>query len=669
MLTTIAISLLLERIKHPDYKVEQLCTFMKKSGITISIEAIDEFFQYHGVERKNDFRLIILLTQLIDSLSNDILPATLFSGIFPEINFSSSVSDCPYCGKKLHLYKTVRRIVYTMHIGGIKTHEVFLVCGNKNCKNNIIYKSETLAKLIPKRSSFGFDILEYIGRSIYQRFRTEKEIVEELAQRNIKISASEVNCLSKKFVVYLALLHSKLKPIVKSHLQNNGGYILHIDGTSEGGSPHLFCGLDELSNFLLHSVKIRSENNIQISEFLEELKTGYGIPIAIVCDMSKAILLAIENTFKGEMMVFICHFHFLRDIGKDLLEEQYGIIRKVLKRYGISTALKAHCRRYLNQNTELASLCDKFIEMQKEADELDKPQTQALCYSLIQWVLDGKKQGQGYGFPFDKPHLDFYNRLSKMEDILQQWSSYSCGITTDAQKEISKILKDIKGALSDKKARNSSRVLKEKTIVFDELREALHITLKESKKGLNDGGDDVEIKLIRQKIHDFKNQIQQKYKSENKDYNKMIKQIDKYEDKLFADPIKVKTPEGEIEIQPQRTNNSAEQNFRGIRRSERRRTGNKSMKKRLQTMIAETPLVKNLENPEYMKILLGDKKSLAECFAEIDYDKVKKKIETVNNEELILPNVIKAINLKDFQSMIIKAFCHFTDKSNSNLCL
>ena len=29
------------------------------------------------------------------------------------------------------------------------------------------------------------------------------------------------------------------------------------------------------------------------------------------------------------------------------------------------------------------------------------------AYSLILWALDGKNQGHGYGFPFDRPHLSF----------------------------------------------------------------------------------------------------------------------------------------------------------------------------------------------------------------------------------------------------------------------
>jgi len=42
-------------------------------------------------------------------------------------------------------------------------------------------------------------------------------------------------------------------------------------------------------------------------------------------------------------------------------------------------------------------------------------------------------------------------------------------------------------------------------------------------------------------------------------------------------------------------------------------------------MFADTPLVKNLENPVYMKIMLAGKKSLEEKFAEIDHKEIMKK--------------------------------------------
>ena len=55
-----------------------------------------------------------------------------------------------------------------------------------------------------------------------------------------------------------------------------------------------------------------------------------------------------------------------------------------------------------------------------------------------------------------------------------------------------------------------------------------------------------------------------------KDYAKMIEQIDKYWDKLFADPITVCTSTGRLDIQPQRANNIIERIFRDLKRGSRK---------------------------------------------------------------------------------------------------
>jgi hypothetical protein len=41
-------------------------------------------------------------------------------------------------------------------------------------------------------------------------------------------------------------------------------------------------------------------------------------------------------------------------------------------------------------------------------------------------------------------------------------------------------------------------------------------------------------------------------------------------------------------------------------------------------MLAQTPLVKNLDNPQYMEIILNGKACLAERFAEVDIVQVRK---------------------------------------------
>ena len=93
---------------------------------------------------------------------------------------------------------------------------------------------------------------------------------------------------------------------------------------------------------------------------------------------------------------------------------------------------------------------------------------------------------------------------------------------------------------------------------------------------------------------------------------------------MFADPIQVVTKTGTVTIQPQRTNNILEQFFRYLKRKERKRSGNHALTKTLKTMLAQTPLIKNLENPRYLKIVLNGKATLAERFAEIDILQVRK---------------------------------------------
>ena len=156
--------------------------------------------------------------------------------------------------------------------------------------------------------------------------------------------------------------------------------------------------------------------------------------------------------------------------------------------------------------------------------------------------------------------------------------------------------------LNDQNLKKTVTMLQEKVSMFDQLREAMQIALPEGNKGLNDDGTDVDIKTIKEKVTDFRNSKKVKKAAEkNLEYKKMLKQIDKYWDKLFADPITVINSDGEkIIIQPQRTNNILERLFRSIKRAFRKRSGNKSLNRTLKALLSNTPLVQNLQNPEYI---------------------------------------------------------------------
>ena len=69
-----------------------------------------------------------------------------------------------------------------------------------------------------------------------------------------------------------------------------------------------------------------------------------------------------------------------------------------------------------------------------------------------------------------------------------------------------------------------------------------------------------------------------------------------------------------------------EWHFRDLKRSWRKKFGSRSLSKILKAVPAEFPLVKNLENTIYLKIILSDGHTLPDLLAELDNIKVREAI-------------------------------------------
>ena len=68
----------------------------------------------------------------------------------------------------------------------------------------------------------------------------------------------------------------------------------------------------------------------------------------------------------------------------------------------------------------------------------------------------------------------------------------------------------------------------------------------------------------------------------------------------------------------------------------------------LQAMLADTPLVRNLDNPSYMKILLEGKANLQELFAELETTHRATEDIWAANPDRILPGFRALRNCKPF---------------------
>lgn len=532
--------------------------------------------------------------------------------------------------------------------GPFVAHETLLQC--PECR--IVSSSEQLQRIVSPRCNTAYDVLVFVGRALFQRFRTSSEIRAELIERNVFISTSEIHYLGRKFITLLGEAHRLATPRIRRSMKFAGGYVLHIDAMHEGGVPALMTGMDSLSDIILSSVKVSSENTENTTLFLKDLKKRYGIPTACVHDMGSGICRAVNEVFPG-VRDYICHFHFLRDIGKDYLEPAYQVLRHCLQQHAASSKLHAiarQARQELGEHADEASLLADAIKQDSFADSGLLPQ--AWAYSCALWIIQGKHAGDGYGFPFDRPLLAFATRLFTFDSIIEKLRSHC-----DPERKnplFSKLAKLLSKIKNDRRFCMAVEELKWRTDIFDQLRKAMRIALPDGHNGLNDEGSTKTMGTIRQGVDGFRRKIQKSTKLKADSLTvKMLAQIDKYNDKLFADPIDVQTPAGKITICPQRTNNIIERLFRSQRRGYRRRSGNNSMRRFLQAMLADTPLVKNLDNPDYMEILLDGKSGLEELFAGMDSNSVS---EPDNITSRVLPGYRSLIALPDLPDKLAGSF-------------
>ena len=581
-----------------------------------------------------------LRSEAIDKLS--------FASCFINPQFIPTENDDSHCtcGGWLKARKTQARKVVLLDFGELLINEKVKFC--PDCQST--FGSEQLSELVPEYANFGFEIIEFIGRKLFIDHSTEREVLKALKKRNVKISLREVSFLGKKFILYLAQAHKTKEAEVKELIQRNGGYIVHLDGTCDGASPHFFCAVEELLKLVLISRKIPSESANAIVPILQELAAAYGRPLGIVCDMSKAIISAIQRVFPG-IQIFICHFHYLRDLGKDLLKKDHDLLVSVLRDFEVKKTLSKFARELRGLIQNYTSLSQHLETKTINIFNQDLPET-VLAHLLVEWIQNYKSDLAGYGFPFDRAHLAQVKRMKEAYGYLQK-------LTLKPSDRLIKIRDFLEDVLSNSELQKCLKNLKKKVWHFDRLRAIMRLAPQNGKDGLNDDGGEVDIPEMKKELEKFiKMEEIQKAKLIDSGYKKMVVQIEKYKDRLFTKGIEVIDSEGnKRHIQPERTNNLLERLFRGEKRGIRRRTGNKSMSQALKTMVAETPYVKNLENSDYLKVILNGKKTLAERFAEINSEQVRFAMQKHNQEQdKLSPCVKKAIEDDNLLQSIFEAY-------------
>lgn len=538
-----------------------------------------------------------------------------------------------------------------MHIGPFYVHETEKVCSVKNCKKK--YRCTELDHFLPPGSNFGYDVIEYIGYAVWRRSHTALQIQMDLKLRNnLTISESEISYLAKKFVHYVVEAQKDKLPELKKFLDRGGGYFLYFDAMHPGdGAAHIMCAVaEEISekvNIVLGSAKLPTESTETVSAFFRVIKKKYGNPLAGICDMLSSNLAAFREVFPG-ILLLVCHFHFLRSVGKDFLEYENTQLQSILKRYDMNKRLKEFlkaCQESIGADPKLAVYL-RYSETQYRSSFQLLPEI-VKAYCKTQWILAYEQDLNGYGMPFDRSDLAYLQRMKKTYDSLQKYSFDF--------KELSELKFLLAAILEDSDLKGRMAAMEKKVEDFDHLRTIMKIAPTEGGKGLNDDGEECDLTAMEMQLKAFI-KLDKIKNNPDKAYKKVIDQILKYWTMLFAKPVEARLPNGEVVlVYPQRTSNLMERLFREFQRLEYKRTGMGTLGRTVRAMIAETPMMKNLDCPEFMTIILNGQPTLAARFAQLDTKRIQELVDESQNGERLPTGIKKIVKDSGFYKVFMKA--------------
>jgi hypothetical protein len=484
-----------------------------------------------------------------------------------------------------------------------------------------------LQSLVPSASTFAYDTILQITQMRFGLLMQREEIQKEIALKSgFHISTGSISNLSWMGLAYLEQSHFiQAKKLAERYRQKC--FFIHLDGTNEGGKYTHFVVREGMSGNVLYAEKIISESEASIVPVLKKVKELFGDPAAIISDMSPAIKKAVKKVFK-DVPHRLCHFHFLKDIGKDMLHDLHQPLKYSVKE------LQKQLKEFRN-NFDIESI---RIASAKSPKQAQQGEYCSWFISMIDRINDYEKELSAEGFPFDLSYLAFYERCRQvygsMEIILEKMTK--SGKLRQMDRTICTSLWLMRNTLQKflERLTQSINQLNKVNAIFLQIRDILHPKTEQDKIPLNWGmiDDETKVENIETKLNELRKKAEKKVKAnylpkyEYNAWNIIYKHLKKHGKQLNPE-ISVN---GKTVLLP-RTNNLSETGFRDAKRKARRTTGKKNLSKYMDELPSQYFYIINLEDAEYVKTVFADK-DIHDWFSEIDKEKIKTAIQTMKTQ-------------------------------------
>jgi hypothetical protein len=599
-----------------NFNPEKAYSHLQQKGINITFEQVESVFSCYDLKEKISLSILMDKKNIINFITEMINTSY---PLYCDYNMleKAEKTTCEFCGSKLVSSKTSLRHIQSIELGFITLREQHRWCPN-GCidpKTGKKYhtRGDNLSTFVKPGCNYAYDFECYIGRQIFLGIKQVKEVHADLQSLGYNISESEVIVLRNRFLQHVEDIHLANAPLLLEYIEAQGGYVAHIDATCEAGRGGTYAIYAGGQKWVLVAGKIESENSEYIAPILQKAIDLFGIPIAFVRDMGKAMTKSIENLIlncDNKPPELVCHYHVGKDIGKDILNKDHEALMLLFRsdkvRPDLNKLLGNITNDLIGKNPqEVEYNCQEFKRIPNSVKGLN------IIKKMLLFLLDFRFDESKKLFPFTRPYLEFFNRCCSIYDVTAKNLARGKHVGK-TEKYMKKILSILEPIVTSNKYKSSAESLTEKAIIFDQFREALKLDTEGgyiSKTGETEPDEETlnEMKeTLNKLLADFETNKATMNENSRKAVDIILSHMEKHGKYLWGHRIETKDKDGNtIIVFAYRTNNCIEVFWRRVKHDIRRRSGCADVGYSLDCTSSSICYIYNLLDQNYLDIIYG----------------------------------------------------------------
>jgi hypothetical protein len=244
---------------------------------------------------------------------------------FPDaerVILECELGECVHCGGPLQPSGTwhMRKYVQTMK------GSLFVAGKSKTCDSPVCshyghhYHASQVLRISLPQSTYGLDVLAFIGWQHEHEHKQFVEIQEKLNQRGIEVSERHVGRLYRQFLALLGGMNERVKRRLEETAEEHGGLIWGIDALQpEGHGTLLYVLYEVLGGTPVAGIQADHPTADDLVAWLRPYQALPYKVLATLSDGEKAIIAALETCWPDAPRQR-CQEHFLGNLAEPVLE-------------------------------------------------------------------------------------------------------------------------------------------------------------------------------------------------------------------------------------------------------------------------------------------------------------------------------------------------------------